>query len=103
MSDELAGRTLICPQCNGRFLAPASDSVPAGEEFGAISDETSSPGGSEMAFLDNLSALPGPSPAKSVAKTLAATRSSAARGPASASSSFASPRRQPVRRRRTIR
>jgi len=72
LSDELKGRTLICPQCKGRFTVPADETAAGIGEFGTISDETPLPGGSDMAFLDDLAPLPGPGTAK-MARPLAAT------------------------------
>jgi hypothetical protein len=85
--DELLGRTLVCPQCNGRFTAPA-------DVGGAAASETSSSDGADMGFLDSLSAGPRPAAGKTAAprpaaKT-AAPRSSAGKSAASSPASAAS-------------
>ena len=55
LKDELKGRTLICPQCRGRFTPPA--------------DEAPAPGGSGISFLDSLTPTPGATTAKAATKT----------------------------------
>ena len=85
LRDELKGRALICPQCKGRFTAPADGPQPATDGFGATSGEAHSPGGSAMAFLDNLAPATGLVTAKTVAKTLAPARASAGGGGPAAS------------------
>ena len=71
MKDELKGRALICPQCKSRFTSPGDESQPAADLFGQNSDETRSPGGSDMAFFDSLAAsTPGRGAAKAAAKAL---------------------------------
>ena len=64
LRDELKGRALICPQCKGRFTAPADGPEEPAEEFGTFSEEVPSPGGADMAFLDSLTPTPGPVAAK---------------------------------------
>ena len=83
LRDELKGRTLICPQCKGRFTVPADETAAGIERFGTISNETPLPGGSDMAFLDDLAPLPRPGTAKM-------TRPSPATGYAASTASIAS-------------
>ena len=73
--DDLRGRALICPQCQNRFT-PSTEESP-------------SPGGFGMDFLDNLGPAPGPVAAKTATKTSSAARG-AAKGAASVTSSAAS-------------
>ncbi len=69
----MQGRALICPQCKNQFTVPTGETEAAAKELGTTADEVS-PGGSDMAFFDNLASGPGRAAAKTVAKTPAAGR-----------------------------
>ena len=74
LRDELKGRALVCPQCQGRFMAPADVPQAGPDLFGTASDEAPSPSASDMAFLDNLGPASAPAAAKTAAKTPAPAR-----------------------------
>jgi hypothetical protein len=90
LRDELKGRALVCPQCNGRFTAPADEPQTVADLFGTTSDETPSANGSDMAFLDNLGPASAPAAAKTAAKALAPARRGAAARPSAAKTAFSS-------------
>ena len=69
LKDELLGRAIICPQCKGRFVAPADGPGGNGDPSATASGETAPSGGSDMAFFDNLTSATGPAAAKVTAKT----------------------------------
>jgi hypothetical protein len=80
LRDELKGRTLVCPQCKGRFTAP-SDETPEAEAaaVGTPLEEEPAPSGSgsDMSFLDDIAASPAPAakvsvPVRTVAQPMSA-------------------------------
>jgi hypothetical protein len=87
LRDELKGRTLVCPQCNGRFTAPTDDSP--GDVYGMNSAEAASPGGADMDFFDSLGASSGPNAARQATRNSATARPSTSSAGSPASSSAA--------------
>ena len=81
LKDGLKGRALICPHCKGRFTVP-DDGPQTADPFGTNAGKAPSAGGSDMAFLDELTSRPGPVAAKSPTKTAAGSRPAAATRPA---------------------
>jgi uncharacterized protein YbaR (Trm112 family) len=65
VKDELKGRTLVCPQCKGRFTLAVEQSVGIGEGWDTAAETTLLSTGSDMTFLDKLS----PAAAKLDART----------------------------------
>ena len=86
LRDELRGRALLCPQCKTKFTTPIEGAESTAEVFDTAANTTSSPGDSNVAFLNSLA------PTASATAATAATGSPlAGRSPAPARSAAGAP------------